>query len=113
MRTFGILVLIGVLGMPLVATAQESAQQPSQRLTWSMGGGQPHHWRMGAANVSGTTHAVNETDVGGDRISNGGRPDVPLLPVGEDLPGRASALVVGWSQRNGHCYRRASHDGLV
>ena len=30
MRIFGILVLIGVLGMPLVATAEESAQQPSQ-----------------------------------------------------------------------------------
>ena len=41
MRTFGILVLIGVLGMPLVATAQESAQQPSQRLTWSMAEASP------------------------------------------------------------------------
>ena len=30
MRTFGILVLIGVLGVPLVATAEESTQQPSQ-----------------------------------------------------------------------------------
>ena len=37
MRTFGVLVLIGVLGMPLVATAEESAQQPSQERVRSMG----------------------------------------------------------------------------
>ena len=30
MRTFGMLVLIGVLAMPLVATAEEAAQQTSQ-----------------------------------------------------------------------------------
>ena len=37
MRTFGMLVLIGVLGLPLVATAEESVQQPSQERTRSMG----------------------------------------------------------------------------
>ena len=37
MRIFGILVLIGVLGMPLVATAEEAAQQTSQERVRSMG----------------------------------------------------------------------------
>ena len=38
MRTFGMLVLIGVLGIPLVATAEESAlQQPSQERVRSTG----------------------------------------------------------------------------
>ncbi len=37
MRTVGMLVLIGVLGMPLVATAEESAQQTSQERVRSMG----------------------------------------------------------------------------
>ena len=37
MRTFGMLVLIGVLGVPLVATAEEAAQQTSQERVRSMG----------------------------------------------------------------------------
>ena len=37
MRTFGILLLIGVLGMPLVATAEEAAQQTSQDRVRSAG----------------------------------------------------------------------------
>ena len=36
MRTLGMLVLIGVLGMPLVATAEETAPQTSQERTRSM-----------------------------------------------------------------------------
>ena len=50
MRIFGILVLIGVLGMPLVATAEESAQQPSQEqrtrsMARDVGRGGDDRWR--------------------------------------------------------------------
>ena len=60
MRTFGMLVLIGVLGVPLVATAEEAAQQTSQERVRSMG----RTW-TGVALIGGgafiTAHAATST----------------------------------------------------
>ena len=63
MRTFGMLVLIGVLGLPLVATAEEAAQQPSQERVRSM----PRTW-AGLGLVAGGAIVVltgNECRVSG------------------------------------------------
>ena len=60
MRTFGILVLIGVLGSPLVATAaEESAQQTSQERVRSMA----RTWSGVGLIVAGTVLASTQEEV--------------------------------------------------
>ena len=86
MRTFGILVLIGVLGMPLVATAQESAQQPSQRLTWSMAEASPTIGVVVQQTSQGQRTRSMKRTWGGIGLATVGVLTFPYCPSGKICP---------------------------